>query len=366
MTEKNRKNLKRASARHGVVILIDPPSYHYYDNLFFDLETPLNRDNTLKPNFELKQTLEENGYPVFTADLYVEIKNSYKNCVFHYWSLGAPARRALNFNGKRLEKKAAILLEPPLIKPDDYINIGSLADVFDKVFLHNTFGDGYKLPPQKVAQKLHKFYWTNRDYPALQEPKKETERLPNVVLIAGAHFKKAKCFNGYGKRLSAIKEFSIKGKLDLYGFGWNRIHLRSPFSSLYWFLKFFKAGIKVAQPSFKSEIYRRYDFSLCFENMSMSGYITEKIFDSFFSGCIPIYWGAPDIKDYIPKDTFIALNDFENLESCLNYCFRLTSKEKEDYRLAIDRFLESESFQKFQNGIHGFLCDFYQTDSKVY
>ena len=68
--------MKRASARHGVVILIDPPSYHYYDNLFFDLETPLNRDNTLKPNFELKQTLEENGYPVFTADLYVEIKNS--------------------------------------------------------------------------------------------------------------------------------------------------------------------------------------------------------------------------------------------------------------------------------------------------
>ena len=35
-----------------------------------------------------------------------------------------------------------------------------------------------------------------------------------------------------------------------------------------------------------------YRFNLCPENSLGEGYITEKIFDSIRSGCIPIYWGA--------------------------------------------------------------------------
>ena len=46
----------------------------------------------------------------------------------------------------------------------------------------------------------------------------------------------------------------------------------------------------------KSETLGRYTFALCFENMVLKGWITEKIFDCFYSGTVPIYLGAPDLS----------------------------------------------------------------------
>ena len=130
-------SLEKPSAKHDIVILIDPPSYHYHENLFFDLETPLNRDKTLNPNSDLRDALQSSGYPVFTADLYDKICDSYNGCLFHYWSFGATSLRALNFNGKGVKKIGAVLFEPPLVKPFDYSNIERLAQTFEYVFLHN-------------------------------------------------------------------------------------------------------------------------------------------------------------------------------------------------------------------------------------
>lgn len=41
----------------------------------------------------------------------------------------------------------------------------------------------------------------------------------------------------------------------------------------------------------KIEWLKDYKFNLCYENSSYPGYLTEKIFDAFAAGCIPIYWG---------------------------------------------------------------------------
>ncbi len=41
------------------------------------------------------------------------------------------------------------------------------------------------------------------------------------------------------------------------------------------------------------------------------GYITEKIWDSFKARSIPIYWGASNIEEYIPINTFIDFRKFE-------------------------------------------------------
>jgi len=351
-------------AKHGIVVLIDPPSYHYHKNLFFDLETSLNRDNTLQSNFDLKETLESAGYPVFTADMYDSIFERYEGCNFHYWGFGASSERALRFNGRAIRKIGVVLFEPPIVKPDDYKKITQLASSFEHVFLHNTIGDGYQLPIRDLSSKLIKFYWTNKNLYQTREFDSNKQKLTKIALIAGAHFSKAKPQNGYGKRLAAIRQLGLKGDLDLYGFGWRRIQIRSPFISVFWLLKLWLAGLKVEKPVRKFDVYRRYDFSLCLENMAMSGFITEKIFDSIFAGCIPIYWGAPDIEDYIPSDCFIALDDFEDIEACFKYCCSLSKKEKKSYRLAMDRFLKSKKFEKFAIGVHGYLSDFYKADKQ--
>lgn len=34
-------------------------------------------------------------------------------------------------------------------------------------------------------------------------------------------------------------------------------------------------------------------------------YVTEKVYDAFVAGCVPIYWGAPNIHDFIPHNNSI-------------------------------------------------------------
>jgi len=63
----------------------------------------------------------------------------------------------------------------------------------------------------------------------------------------------------------------------------------------------------------------RYRFNLCPENDAFHGYVTEKIFQAFWSDCIPIYWGADTSPEpcVINPDSFIFFdreNPFEAME----------------------------------------------------
>jgi hypothetical protein len=78
----------------------------------------------------------------------------------------------------------------------------------------------------------------------------------------------------------------------------------------------------------KIEVLNHYKFCFCFENSFIPGYITEKIFVCLAAGCIPVYLGAPNILEYIPKDCFIDYGDFESLEEL--YCF-MKEMSKEIY-----------------------------------
>lgn len=53
--------------------------------------------------------------------------------------------------------------------------------------------------------------------------------------------------------------------------------------------------------------------NIAFENLSKKSYITEKIYEAYISGCVPFYWGAPDISDEFNPDSFI-LFDTTSLE----------------------------------------------------
>ena len=348
------------AARHGVVILIDPPSYHFLENRFFDLASPLNRDHMLRPNFQLKTRLENGGYPVFTADMLEALRPYYPNCLFHYWSFGAPAVKALDFRGENVVKMGAALYEPPLIKPNDYRHVEQLAREFPRVFLHNTKQDGYECGDPSLAAKLHRLDWTNRNYLPPWDEASDRKRINHVALIAGAHFRRAAPDNGYGVRLAAINARGLGGALRLFGRGWGRLQIRSPLRSVLWSLKLHKHAIRVEAPVSKTEIYSKYDFALCAENMRMSGYITEKIFDALFCGCIPIYWGAPDIRDYIPADCFVDMDECGGPDKAIDYCLAMTTEERVAFRQAIKRFLASPAFERFDGGFHTAFEKFYE------
>jgi hypothetical protein len=62
----------------------------------------------------------------------------------------------------------------------------------------------------------------------------------------------------------------------------------------------------------KLEFLRRHKFNLCFENHAWPGYTTEKLGHALACGCVPVYWGNPDIAHEFNPDCFINVADFPN------------------------------------------------------
>jgi len=59
------------------------------------------------------------------------------------------------------------------------------------------------------------------------------------------------------------------------------------------------------------KLYSQYKFVICFENSNNDGYITEKIFNVFLAGSIPIYDGSPDVSKYLNIDSMLLFKDEE-------------------------------------------------------
>lgn len=66
----------------------------------------------------------------------------------------------------------------------------------------------------------------------------------------------------------------------------------------------------------KCKYLRRYIFNICPENSSVKGYVSEKLFEAFREGCIPIYWGSEGYvePDVVNKEAFI----YWDRENCGN------------------------------------------------
>lgn len=60
---------------------------------------------------------------------------------------------------------------------------------------------------------------------------------------------------------------------------------------------------------------KNYRFTIAFENSTMSGYTTEKIFEAFAADTIPVYWGSPRIAEEFNPEAFINCHDFPDLKS---------------------------------------------------
>lgn len=50
-----------------------------------------------------------------------------------------------------------------------------------------------------------------------------------------------------------------------------------------------------------------YKYHIVLENQSRHNIISEKIYDSYLGLAYPIYWGAPNLSDYFPKDSFSSI-----------------------------------------------------------
>ena len=163
----------------------------------------------------------------------------------------------------------------------------------------------------------------------------------------------------YLERIKVIRWYEKNAPEDfhLYGMGWNK-----PIKAYTTKNKLFRRIQRIRTqlfgykpfPSFKGEVkYKdqvlsKTKFAYCFENVSeLPDYITEKIFDCFFSGCVPVYWGSETIKDHIPSNCFINRRDFKSTGEVHRYLQHITEEEYSHYQENIKEYLLSQEARKF-------------------
>ncbi len=65
------------------------------------------------------------------------------------------------------------------------------------------------------------------------------------------------------------------------------------------------------------------------------------------SKSVPIYIGANNIENYIPKNCFIAKNDFKDYKELYEFLKNISEKEYQEYINNIENFLDSDKFLYF-------------------
>lgn len=81
----------------------------------------------------------------------------------------------------------------------------------------------------------------------------------------------------------------------------------------------------------KNEWLQDYKFNICFENSSYPGYATEKLYEAYMGGTIPIYWGSTTIEvDFNPR-AFLNWFDYGSDEALIEAVIKL-DQDKDKYR----------------------------------
>lgn len=226
-------------------------------------------------------------------------------------------RRALESDRPRF----LATFESPIVRPESWSEENHRR--YDKIFTwHDPLVDGRRYFKINYAHDLPF---------ALPPDGARRERL--CAMIAG-NKRSASASSLYGERLKAIRWFEAHrpGDLDLYGKGWTRAEFPS-----------YRGEV-----ASKRAVLARYRFSLCYENVrDVAGYVTEKIFDCLLAGCVPVYRGADDIAEHVPRDCFVDLREFRSYEELHAFLAGMSDQRHARYQESIARFLggpESEPF----------------------
>lgn len=351
------------AASSRLTVFIDPFSHHFYRDELFNPLSRQNRDQILKPYVYLRERLESLGIKTHTADfLFKDERLSRLNL---YFSLGIWG------NYHRVARRGDTILsgffavEAPINDPRMYRKLPSLGTVFRRLY---SYSDEVSLRPFVGGRplKLEKFLFPQPFAEPLEEHWKNTNRRPLLLMNANKSAR-IKTQELYTERLRALEFFAHNGGIDLYGFGWNRHPYPVGFGRVtgrlmdigltawervtgQWRRRYGQTIVSTYRGVAESKYatLASYRFAICFENMVLPGWVTEKIFDCFYCGTIPIYLGAPDIEQYVPSECFIDMRRFASYQDLAVFLKSLGERDIHAYRENARDYLKSEAFRPFR------------------
>ena len=349
------------AADTGVTLFIDPPSHHFLKDRLFDANAvPFAGDQLMAPYTHLRRVLADHGIGARTVDALPETPLPGRHV---YISTGSLDRYASLARRPDLVISAFFGFECPVVDPGLYRALPRASRVFRRMFTWSDSASlrrfvGADLPfrsfrwPQSF-DAVHESIWTNRDRRFL-------------MMMQGNKMPILRRYSLHEERLRAVEYFNRTNEIDLYGREWDQPPYRMGITYVPATIRRIERQARAAwyrvrpnrlmaaaksawrgPATRKSETMGQYTFAICFENMALKGWITEKIFDCFFCGTIPIYLGAPEIRDVIPADCYIDMREFKDYAALGSFLRALSPAAIDRYRDAARAFLASPAYRPF-------------------
>jgi hypothetical protein len=340
-------------------VVLDTANTGFYGNRIFDVKHASQFPGAqIWP--KLHRAATRRGWAMVTCDVQAETRSGDAR-------IAVISEEVTSFTESLLRQGGipALLMsgESPNVARRFYFHLRRHAKRYMNVLLFGGFR-GRIQPPTR----FHTLYWPNEKAPALRKDWNEKRLL--VMVASNKHTRSVqeqgpframrtavvslkhsglrmvdplfRFKDLYAERYKALSFFAEEEGFDLYGRGWDK---NSGINRKAW------DRIRALNPTAarsKIETLSSYRFSLCFENCVFPGYVTEKIFDCFLGGCIPIYWGAPDIDAYVPSDAYVDMRAFSRWQDLRSFIRQTSARTANNYLDAGESFLTSESFRRFE------------------
>lgn len=303
----------------------------YFGDRIFAGDRSFDPNDHLAPFRALKAKFAEAGYALSTQDLHPPNES-----VFALYNDVLPAV------GECPAPAFALLLESEAVLPANF-RAGAHAGV-RRVFTWDT-----RMVASNIATKVNYSFAFPDTFPHFGRAR------DGFCVMISSNRKSGHRGELYSARERIARSFPHEGpfQLDLFGPGWDRRAFlradrylsRIPLVSKAWH-RAPRTWRGVAGD--KLETLSRYRFSICYENVQgLPGYVTEKIFDCFQAGTVPVYWGASDIQDLVPSDCFVDRRSFDSDEQLLEHLKDMPDSRVEEYRSRMFTFLDGEARDKF-------------------
>ena len=293
------------------------------NNTIFDKNNAsANSDDLMTPYFYIKQEYEKRGIFINTLDQYDILENV--DCVLFFKLDYNELIRCIEYKVKRLYYFA---WEPEVVDSHhSKKKLEKLAPFFNAIF---TWNDDF-VNGDKFLKINYPYHFTNK----IKCPTKENfERKSLLVNISGnkISFHHNELYSIRRKVISFYNKYNY-ANLSLYGRGWPK-----------------NLEVYKGECISKKKVYAQFRFALCLENMyNVNGYITEKIFDCFTAGIVPIYWGANNIEKYIPKQCFINYTDFSSIDNLSQFLLNMSYEKYCEYICNIEKYLQGSAKSVFE------------------
>jgi alpha(1,3/1,4) fucosyltransferase len=269
--------------------------------------------------------------------------NEYDAIIFSNWPINKKVELLLK---KRKKPNYLLATEGPTIDKDTWKKKNH--SYFRKIFTWND---------TLISSNVRKYVKINFPSYKIKNYKIKYKKTKFLVLISSN--KKNNHKNDlYKARLNFINwaEKNNYHKFDFYGYGWNNYIFNGPkiiriLNKIKLIKKFFAPKFKNYNGEYfglKKTILKKYKFSICFENSkNYKGWVTEKIFHCFFSGCVPIYYGASNISKIIPDECYIDYRKYKNNIDLINDLENMSEIRYLNYINNINKYLNGNQFKMF-------------------